>query len=396
MRIGVPLLRFQNEFIPRTHLPPPEVNRMSRQSVLNERHRQLGSLLDGDTWNDMPIPWRYHRDAHDEVIATRSRAALYDVSALNLIDVSGPEAEAVIDAMVAIDVTRLKPGSARLAAEVDETGALVDDIMVIRDAADRFRLSHGSGATPRTLARLAEGRRVTVAADRDVHILSLQGPLSLQVLAPHTPCDLAALAYFHHHPTTLFGKPVTLGRGGYSGERGYEVYCAAADAVFLWDCILEAGRPQGVIPASWNALEMTRVEGALLFFPFEMPEGDTTPWEVNMGWAVDVDKPADYIGKAALLQLQGRERFKQAGMLVKHGAAVAAGSPIFDGDKQVGVVTTASYSRLLMQSLAMVHLPLLYTRVGTALTIRSGASEHSATVARTPFYDPLRLRTYGG
>lgn len=369
---------------------------MSRQSVLNERHRQLGSKLDGDTWNDMPIPWRYDRDPHEEVVATRSRAALYDVSALNIVRVEGPDAEAVIDRLVSIDVTRLKPGCARLAAEVNEDGALVDDIMVIRDGATRFRLSHGSGATPRTLAALAAGRAVEVTADRDVHILSLQGPLSLTVLAPHTPADLAALPYFQHLETTLFGKPVVLGRGGYSGERGYEIYCRAADAVFLWDAVLEAGRPQDVIPASWTALDLTRVEGALLFFPFEMPEGDTTPWEVNMGWAVDLDKPGDYIGKAAVLKLRGRERVKQAGMLVDHDDAVPAGTPIFEGARQVGVVTTASYSRYLMQSLAMVHLEPACARPGTRLSLRpAGEPERTATVVRTPFYDPLRRRTHG-
>lgn len=368
---------------------------MSRQSVLNERHRQLGSKLDGDTWNDMPIPWSYDRDPHEEVVATRTRAALYDVSALNIVRVDGPDAEAVIDRLVSIDVTRLTPGCARLAAEVNEDGALVDDIMVIRDGATRFRLSHGSGATPRTLALLAAGRDVVVTPDRDVHILSLQGPLALSVLGPHTPADLAALPYFQHVETTLFGKPVVLGRGGYSGERGYEIYCAAADAVMLWDAVLEAGRPQGVIPASWTALDLTRVEGALLFFPFEMPEGDTTPWEVNMGWAIDLDKPGDYIGKAAVLKLRGRERVRQAGMLVDHDAAVPAGTLIFEGERQVGVVTTASYSRYLMQSLAMVHLAPTHTRPGTRLTLRTADAAFTATVVRTPFYDPLRRRTHG-
>lgn len=368
---------------------------MSRQSILNDRHRQLGSRLDGDTWNGMPIPWSYDRDPHEEVIATRSRAALYDVSALNIVHVEGPDAEAVLDRLVTIDITRLAPGSARLAAEVDERGALVDDIMVIRDSAEHFRLSHGSGATPRTLAALAEGRRVSVRPDTDVHILSLQGPLSLQVLAPHADTDLAGLRYFHHRDTTLFGRPVTIGRGGYSGELGYEIFCASADAVFLWDAVLQAGAAHGVIPASWNTLELTRVEGALLFFPFEMPEGDTTPWEVGMGWAVDLDKPGDHIGKAAVHALRGRERFRQAGMLVWHAAAVEAGAEVLDGERRVGVVTSASYSRLLMQSLAMVHLAPDCVRPGTTLTIRSAvAGNVTAMVTRTPFYDPLRLRTH--
>lgn len=367
---------------------------MQRNSILNERHRQLGSQLDGDTWNDMPIPWRYNRDPHEEVVATRSRAALYDVSALNIVKVQGADAEAVLDRMVTIDVTRLKPGTARLAGEVNEQGALVDDIMIIRDAPDRFRLSHGSGRTPQNLAELAQGKRISVEPDRDVHILSLQGPLSLEVLAPHTPAKLAELPYFNHIETTLFGIPVILGRGGYSGERGYEVYCAAKDAVKIWDSILEVGKPFGVIPASWTALDLTRVEGALLFFPFEMPEGDTTPWEVNMDWAIDLDKKGDYTGKQAVLAARGRERVKQAGLIVDHSDAVEAGSEIYNGTDKVGVVTTASYSRLLMQSLAMVHLTPRMTALGTRLTIKSAGGDRSATVVKTPFYDPLRLRTH--
>jgi aminomethyltransferase len=368
---------------------------MQRNSILNERHRQLGSKLDGDTWNNMPIPWSYHSDPHAEVVATRTRAGLYDVSALNIVNVSGPDAESVIDQLVTIDITRLKAGSARLAAEVNDAGALVDDIMVIRDAADRFRLSHGSGATPDTLAKLAAGRNVQVESDQDVHILSLQGPLSTAALQPHASASLDALKYFHHTDSTLFGKSVVIGRGGYSGELGYEIWCEAADAVALWDAILEAGENHGVIPCSWNALDLTRVEAGLLFFPFEMPEGDTTPWEVNMGWAVDLDKEGEYIGKAAVIASKGKERVKQAGMLVRHDAAVEAGAPIFDGKDQVGVVTTASYSRLLMQSLAMVHLDKAHAKVGSTYSIRSQSGEFSALVVPTPFYDPLRRRTYG-
>jgi aminomethyltransferase len=367
---------------------------MQRNSILNERHIQLGSTLEGDTWNNMRMAWHYHTDGNEEVIATRTRAALYDVSGVNIVHVSGPDAEVVLDRMLTIDMTKLKPGTARLAGEVNEAGALIDDIMVMRDAPDRFRLSHGSGATPQVLAEVSAGKNVTVESDQDVHALSLQGPLALSVLKPHVTTALADLPYFSHVPTTLFGKPVILARGGYSGERGYEAYCASKDAVFLWDSILEVGKPHGVMAASWNTLDLTRIEAALLFFPFEMPEGDTTPWEVNMHWAVDLDKKADFIGRAALTMLKGRERCKQAGMIVHSASAVKAGSPIFQGSKQVGVVTTAAYSNFLMQSLAMVHLHPSCVALGTSLVIRDGGADLDATVVRTPFYDPLRLRTH--
>ena len=366
---------------------------MLRNSILNVRHKELGSLLNGDTWNNMPIPWSYKSDADEEVIAVRTRAGLYDVSALNILNVSGPDATAVLDQLVTIDVTKMEPGTSRLAAEVDETGALCDDIMVICDAPNQFRLSHGSGATPQQLEKLSQGKNVQIAADLDVHILSLQGPKSLEVLNPHLDFDLETLPYFRHLDAKLFGCDIKIARGGYSGERGYEVYCSADDAIHLWDMILEKGQPFGVIAASWDSLDLTRVEAGLLFFPYEMPEGDTTPWEVNMGWGVDLDKPGDYIGKAAVLASKGKERFKQAGIICMTAEAVEPGSRITHDGKDIGVVTSSSYSNYLMQSLALVHLHPDHLAIGTQLMVE-GKQPVKAYVAKMPFYDPMRLRTH--
>ncbi|MCB5191216.1 aminomethyltransferase family protein [Methylobacillus arboreus] len=367
---------------------------MSRNSILNERHRALGSKLDGETWNGMPIPWSYDSDVHDEVVAVRSKAGLYDVSALNIVNVSGPDAEKVVDQLVARDISRLKAGSSLLAAELNEAGAICDDIMVIRDSATEFRLSHGSGKTPENLAKLAAGLNVKVEPDLGSHILSLQGPKSLEVLNPLLNFDLGQLEYFQHRATQIFGKNVYIARGGYSGELGYEVYCRAEDAVLIWDEILKAGAPLGVIPASWNSLELTRIEAALLFFPFEMIEGDTTPWEVNMGWGVDTDKPGDYIGKAAVLALKGKERLRQVGLICRSPVAVQAGAEIIREGKKVGVVTSASYSRYLMQSLALAHIAPEFAANGTEVEIKGKTTSCRAYVAPIPFYDPLRLRTH--
>jgi aminomethyltransferase len=366
---------------------------MTRQSILNTRHRELGSKLDGESWNGMPIPWRYRRDPHDEVVAVRTAAGLYDISALNIVRVSGADAAAVIDRLVPIDVHRLRPGTARLAAVVDEGGAISDDLMVIRDGDAAFRLSHGSGSTRAQLAALCEGRQVSWEQDLDVHMLSLQGPRSPALLQPHVGTDLASLPYFEHRETTLFGLPVTISRGGYSGEQGFELACASTNAVALWDAVLEVGAPLGVIPCSWDSLDVARIEAALLFYPFDMPEGDTTPWEVNLGWAIDADKAADFVGKAALLAARGKARYFQAGVAVRDDAAVEAGALILVDGKEAGVVTSATFSRYLMQSLALVHLKPEYKALGTRVEIRDSRGSHAGVVARTPFYDPQRLRT---
>jgi aminomethyltransferase len=342
----------------------------------------------------MTIPWSYHTDANDETVAVRSRAGLFDVSALNLVDVTGPDAEAVLNKMVAKDIAKLKINTGIIAVEVNEAGVLCDDIMIIRLGTNEFKVSHGSGETPDNLRTLSAGKNVKIQIDDDTHVVSLQGPKSLEILTPHVGIILSELPYFGFVKTTIFGINVIIGRGGYAAERGYEIYSSAKYIVTIWDKILELGKPFGIMPASWNCLELTRVEAALQFFPFEMPEGDTTPWEAGLGWAVDLDKSVEYTGKAAILRSKGQERVKQGGIVCQSSTAVEAGAKIMKDGVAVGVVTSGSYSQYLMLSIAMMHINPEYAAIGTEVEIVGKNSSCKARVAQTPFYDPMRFRTY--
>ncbi len=276
---------------------------------------------------------------------------------------------------------------------LQEDGALIDDVLVYVDGDNKYRVSHGGGSFEEAAAA-AKGRfNVTIARNDDVHILSLQGPKSLEILAPHTPMKLAELPYFHHEKTTLFGRPVEIARGGYSAGRGYEVFCTGKDAGFMWVSVLAAGKDNGVTPISWSCVDIIRVEGGLLFFPFDMTHGDTTPWEVRADWTVDLSKP-DFIGKKALTAKKGKERSFIAGLEVLHHEAIAPLSKIYSDGKEVGIVTSTTFSQHLMKSLAMAQIAPAFTKLGTELTIRDNDKDYTATVVRMPFYDPMRLRTH--
>lgn len=368
------------------------LNKETRQSVLNDRHVALGADLTTTSWNDMPLPQNYSTDPYEEIAAVRYRAGLIDVSALKMLNVTGPDALKFLNYLLTSDVSKAKPGDSHISNIVNESGALIDDVLVYVDGPNEFRLSHGGGALEEAVPAVAAKFDVSIKRDNDVHVLSLQGPLALEVLAPHTPMDLAGLPYFNHRKTTLFGKPVHLARGGYSGERGYEVFCSAADAHFIWDSILEAGKDKGVIPTSWACLDIGRVEAGLLFFPFDMTHGDTTPWEVKADWTVDLDKP-DFVGKTAVAASKGKERSFIAGLEVETDRAIEPLSKITVGGKEVGVVTSTTYSRHLMKSLAMAQIAPEYTKLGTEVVIHD-KGEWPAAVVKMPFYDPLRLRTH--
>jgi glycine cleavage system T protein len=379
-----------NETIARSETPMT-ANACSRQSVLNDRHRALGSDL-SSSWNDMPIPKNYKTDPYEETAAVRYRAGLFDVSMLKMLNVSGSGALAFLNDLLTSDVSKAKPGDSHISNIVNEAGALVDDVIVYVDGPNQYRISHGGGALEEAMGPVAAKYDVKIQRDNDVHILSLQGPLALEALAPHTPMNLAGLGYFRHEPTSIFGKEVRIARGGYSAERGYEIFCSAADAHHIWDAILVNGAAEGIIPVSWACLDIVRVEGALLFFPFDMPHGDTTPWEVRADWTVDLSKP-NFVGKEALNARKGQERSFISGLEIATSRAIEPGAKITAGGKQVGVITSTTFSKHLMKSIALAQLEPGHTKLGTELVVHDGG-EHAAVVVKTPFYDPERLRTH--
>ncbi len=363
----------------------------TRQSVLNDRHRSLGSDL-STGWNDMPLAQNYATCPYEETAAVRYRAGLIDVSALKIVNVSGPEAQPFLNYLLTSNILKAKPGDSHISNIVNAEGGLIDDVLVYVDSPDQFRVSHGGGAFEEAAAANKGRFNVTIERDNDVHVLSLQGPLALETLARHTPMNLAGLGYFHHGKTTIFGKPVSIARGGYSGERGYEIFCSAADAHLVWDSILQSGKDAGVMPVSWSCLDIVRVEAGLLFFPFDMTNSNTTPWEVRADWTVDLSKP-DFIGKQALVDTKGKERSFITGIEVAHSKAIEPGAKVTVNGEDAGVVGSSTYSRHLMKSLAMAQIKPQFTKLGTEVIVHDG-QDFKGVVVATPFYDPMRLRTH--
>ncbi len=363
---------------------------LSRTSALAERHRSLGSGL--EDWNGMGTAWEYSTDANDEHDAIREAAGLFDMSPLKKVRVTGPDAGAVVDHTHSRDLSRLTAGQSAYGAVLTDRGTMADDAIVFKNADDDWLFVHGSGDSMALLQASAAGRQATVELDDDLHIISLQGPAALPLLDNNCDIDLAPLRYFHHETASLFGRPSVISRTGYSGERGYEIFASAADAVSLWDAILEAGNDAGVMAASFAALDKVRVEAALLFYGYDMTD-DHHPSEVGLGWALSRGGD-NYRGKGPALAAVGNERFVGAGISIAHDDMVAGGEALLlDGDP-VGVVNSPAYSHRLQKSLALVHLAPAAATAGTELDVVGDGVTHSAVVEPIPFFDPTKSRTH--
>ncbi|WP_322061606.1 aminomethyltransferase family protein [Paraburkholderia sp. J63] len=362
-----------------------------RISALADRHRALGSNL--EDWNGMGMAWTYAADLADHHEAIRTKAGLMDVSGLKKVHYVGPHAESLLNWATTRDISKLYPGKSAYASILNEDGKFIDDCIVYRTGPNAFMVVHGAGTGYERLVRSAQGRQVAVLFDDDLHDLSLQGPAAVDFLAEHVP-GIRELPYFHHVQTRLFGRPVTISRTGYTGERGYEIFCKALDAPFIWDTILAKGAGFGIIACAFAALDWLRVESYLLFYPYDNSEtypfsdekaGDTL-WELGLDFTVSPGK-TEFCGATEHFRLAGKERFKIYGVDVSASRATAAGDTLWQNGRQVGVITCGMYSRLTGRSLAIARVGVDQAREGLALEVR-GSIEARATTAALPFDDP--------
>jgi aminomethyltransferase len=169
------------------------------------------------------------------------------------------------------DVAKIYPGKSAYACMLNDAGHFIEDCILYRTGPNSWMVVHGSGAGHETLTSYVIGRNTAVIVDDDLHDLSLQGPIAVDFLAKHVP-GIRDLKYFHHLPTTLFGRPVLISRTGYTGERGYEIFCKGEDAGLIWDTILSEGKSMGIVPACFTTLDYLRVESSLLFYPYDMSQ----------------------------------------------------------------------------------------------------------------------------
>ena len=366
------------------------MNELSRTSALASRHTELGSGL--EDWNGMGTAWSYHSDPNDEHDAIREKAGMFDMSPLKKVFVRGPDAARVIDHVITRDMSGIYPGKSAYGAILTEQGTVCDDAIIANNGGDEWMHCHGSGESMQRLQESGAGLNVDIELDDDLHNISLQGPAALQLLNAHTPLQLDEMAYFHHQATDLFGHPCRISRTGYSGERGYEIFVAAAAVGDVWDQILGHGADKGVMPCSFASLDKVRIEAALLFFGYDMT-AEHTPWEVGLGITVDRDK-GDFRGRQAALGSEGKERFLAAGVSIDHNDALVGGEVLKLNDEVVGVINSPCWSHRMNRSLALVHLQPAATQTGTRLQVVGDNFSGTATVETIPFYDANKSRTH--
>lgn len=337
-----------------------------------------------------------------EYWACRNAVTVQDMSGLRKYDIVGPDAERLLQRALTRDVAKLSVWRGTYTLMCDDSGTVIDDGTLFRIGPELFRWCCGSEESGRVLTELArqEGLQVRINSMRNaLPSLALQGPKSRDLLRkitftqPTVP-SLDQLKWFGVTVARLNdrdGRPFMLSRSGYTGELGYELFCAKSDAVALWDAIMEAGEEFGITPMGSAALNIIRIEAGLAAADAEFAPG-VDAFEAGLGFAVDLKK-SDFTGKAALERNAADPRRVLKGLIFDCDDVPAHGAPVLCGERQVGVITSATRSPTYERSIAMARIAVEYAANGTELDVgmMNGRMKRlGATVSDIPFVDPQR------
>ncbi|NRB16839.1 MAG: aminomethyl transferase family protein [Rhodobacteraceae bacterium] len=368
-----------------------------RFSTLADRHRAMGSDL--EDWSGMGTAWSYDKDQTEEYMAIRTKAGFMDVSGLKKVHIVGPHASHVIDRATTRRAEKIKPGRSSYACMLNDDGKFVDDCVIYRMGPNSWMVVHGSGQGHEQLTMAATGRDVDIRFDDNLHDISLQGPMAVDFLEEQGVPGIRDVIYFSHIHTTLFDKPVTISRTGYTGERGYEIFCRGQDAPHIWDKLVELGAPMGIIPTRFTTLDLLRAESYLLFFPydnsnmypFENEKHGDTLWELGLDFTVSPGKHG-FLGAEEHYRLKGKERFKIYGVKLEGTEPADEGAPLLRDGKQVGIVTVGMYSPLNKHNVGIARMPVDCAEPGMRLTVQNASGNIACVAAEMPFHDPEKKR----
>jgi aminomethyltransferase len=362
-----------------------------RDTPLRAVHERLGATMTDFAGWLMPLRYEGETAEHQ---AVRTSAALFDLSHMGEIAVTGPAAGAALDYAVTGWPSALPVGGARYTMLCAPDGGILDDLIIYRQADERFLVVANAANTDvvlRELRQRCSGDAVVTDETLPTGLISIQGPDAAGRLAAVTDLPVGDMRYYSGAYGSVAGRPAWVARTGYTGEDGFEIFCATDDCEPIWDALAVDGLPA----AGLAARDTLRLEAGMPLYGNELGP-DLTPYEAGLGRVVRLDKPGDFVGRAALAAraAAGPSRVL-VGLLVqsrrvpRHGYPVVAGSAPAES-AQVGAVTSGGPSPSLGMPIAMAYIAADAGSGPFFIDVRGRAEP--ASITELPFYDRRKRR----
>ncbi len=368
------------------------MNDTLKKTPLHDVHLGLGAKMVPFAGYEMPV--QYPAGITAEHHAVREVAGLFDVSHMGEFLIHGPQAIDLVQRVSVNDAASLAVGQCQYSAMCAEDGGIRDDLVVYR-MADHYMLVVNASRRDQDwvwILEHVEGLDVTLE-DRsdDMGLLALQGPRAQEILDPLTDANLNGIAYYHFTEGIVAGCAATISRTGYTGEDGFELYVAEADAVAVWNALFERGGGAGLLPAGLGARDSLRLEVGFALYGNDLDE-EHTPLAGRLGWVVKWDK-GEFSGRDALVR-QRKEGVphRLVGIRLTERGFPRPGYPIVHEGNEVGSVTSGTVSPSLGYGVALGYVPAELINPDTEVGVRIRDEVIPGVVTRLPFYTEGSVR----
>jgi len=322
---------------------------MAARTPLYDRHVAAGARMTEFGGYDMPLQYTSIGDEHR---AVRRRAGLFDLSHMGEVRITGEDALPTVQRLVANDAARLVVGAALYGVMCNESGGIVDDVVVYRDPGG-YMFVVNAACREKDVAWMREhldGAGLDDLSD-SLALLAVQGPEAMGIVQSLTSTPVEAIPPFHFVDGQVAGMRAAISRTGYTGEDGFELYVDSENAPAVWDALVEVGTAKGMLLCGLGARDTLRLEAGLRLYGQDMDDA-TDPYSCGLGWTVKLDKP-DFIGRDALAELDPRNPpcsfigLRMPGRVIaRHGHTVLADARV------VGEVTSGTFSFTLGYGIA--------------------------------------------
>ena len=358
-----------------------------QRTPLYDAHVALnGRMVEFAGWE---LPVQYPTGPTAEHRAVRTAAGLFDIDHMGQFELRGPDAEAFLQLIQVWDIEQMQVNEAHYSLLLYGDGTIVDDIFLYR-LPDRWFIAVNAGNRSKDLAWMQAhtlGFDVSLLDISDeTCMLALQGPKAEQILQRLTKADLSQVATRTSLETQLDGIDALIGRTGYTGEDGFELYLPASAAIDFWHKLLETGKADGLLACGLAARDSLRFEACMPLYGHEI-DAQINPLEARLNWTISWDK--EFFGREALLKVKmekpqrlliGFEMVDKAVPREQYAIAVHG--------QTIGHVTTGMKSPTLDKFLGMGYIPPAYSGLGTEIDILIRGQPKKAKIVKRPFYKP--------
>ncbi|MEM3609202.1 MAG: glycine cleavage system aminomethyltransferase GcvT [Candidatus Bathyarchaeia archaeon] len=368
----------------------------TRKTQLYNFHKQNAKMTIFAKF-EMPL---WYKGIIPEHLAVRNSVGIFDISHMGRIIITGVDVESFLNYVITNDVSTLSPNSAQYSVMCNQNGGIIDDFIIYCLEERKFMLV--SNATNREkdynwLVENSKGFDVKIEEISDsVAMFAVQGPNSEKTLQKISTEDLSRIERFKCASTRLANAEVFLSRTGYTGEDGFEIFVWDAsltkpdNAVKVWNAILDAGKQYSIEPCGLGARDTLRLEAGMCLYGNDIDE-NVTPLEAGLGFVVKLNKE-NFIGKEALLKqkTEGIKRKRVGIQMIEQGIPRPNFEIRDDEGKEIGKLTSGTFSPILNCGIGMGYIPTLYAQEGKIVYVKIRNKNVKAKIKAFPFYDPER------